>query len=157
TTLVDPPFDNARVGYLVSREGAILRPSAGGDGQAIAGGITFPVLATESDGFRILDVCGREGWLASTDVDQGMVPTDRVAGLDQAVLVIDPGHGYPDLGVVGPTRLYESVVNLDISARLAELLRAPRDVNWDNGAITAGTTYPAVAAAILTRGPDGPA
>jgi N-acetylmuramoyl-L-alanine amidase len=76
--------------------------------------------------------------------------------LEESVFVIDPGHGLPDLGAVGPSGLTEAEVNIDVSARLVELLRSPHDIDWATGAVTPGTTVPSVAAAILTRAPDGP-
>lgn len=39
-------------------------------------------------------------------------------------VVIDPGHGGHDPGAIGPTRLYEKTVTLDVSHRLAKLLKA---------------------------------
>ena len=39
-------------------------------------------------------------------------------------IVIDPGHGLPDPGAVGPTGLTEEAVVLDVSLRLAKLLEA---------------------------------
>jgi N-acetylmuramoyl-L-alanine amidase len=38
-------------------------------------------------------------------------------------IVIDPGHGGNDVGTIGPSRLYEKDVNLDISNRLVAKLR----------------------------------
>lgn len=150
-----PPVAETRAGYLTSREGAVLHATPGDTGLRIAGGITFPILETTADSFRVLDVCGRQGWLTKSDVIEGMVPVNPAQGMEGAVFVIDAGHGYPDLGAVGPTRLFEAVANLDVVARLAELLRAPRDVDWATGEITPGSTYPATTA-ILTRSPDGP-
>jgi N-acetylmuramoyl-L-alanine amidase len=42
--------------------------------------------------------------------------------MDQSVFVIDPGHGCPDWGGVGPNGLAESEVNVDVSARILDLL-----------------------------------
>jgi N-acetylmuramoyl-L-alanine amidase len=45
------------------------------------------------------------------------------SGLRGKRIVIDAGHGAQDPGAVGPTGLYEKSVNLDVSERLAKLLR----------------------------------
>ena len=42
---------------------------------------------------------------------------------ERRCLIIDPGHGLPDGGAVSCTGAYESVINLDISRRLNDLLR----------------------------------
>ena len=42
---------------------------------------------------------------------------------ERRCLIIDPGHGLPDGGAVSCTGVYESVINLDISRRLNDLLR----------------------------------
>ncbi len=148
---------STRVGYLVSRAGAVLSPEPGTSGRAIAGGIVFPIMGTTTDGFQVLDSCNRPGWLATSDVIQGEVPIDRTSGrFDHAVFVIDPGHGLPDLGAVGPTRLFEAVANIDISARLLDLLTTSNDIDWATGGITAGSAVPAAGVAILTRSPEGP-
>jgi N-acetylmuramoyl-L-alanine amidase len=148
---------STRIGYLVSRPGALLSPEPGATGRAIAGGIVFPIVAEASEGYRVIDSCNRPGWLPAADVIEGQVPVDRTPGLfDHAVFVIDPGHGLPDLGAVGPTRLFESVANLDISALLVDLLTRSNDIDWTTGAITPGAAIPAAAVTVLTRAPNGP-
>ncbi|HFB97881.1 MAG TPA: N-acetylmuramoyl-L-alanine amidase, partial [Bryobacterales bacterium] len=47
----------------------------------------------------------------------------RVLGLKLGRIVIDPGHGGRDTGTIGPTGLREKDVTLDVSKRLAALLR----------------------------------
>ncbi len=47
----------------------------------------------------------------------------RVLGLKLGRIVIDPGHGGRDTGTIGPTGLREKDVTLDVSKRLATLLR----------------------------------
>jgi N-acetylmuramoyl-L-alanine amidase len=43
-----------------------------------------------------------------------------------------------------------------VSARLVELLQSSHDIDWETGGVTSGDGVPPVAAAILTRSPDGP-
>jgi len=144
------------VGYLVTAAGAMLSESVGGQGRVVAPGIVFPVTAAGTDGFQVYDSCNRPGWVGADGVEPGLVPVERNRRLEESVFVIDPGHGLPDLGAVGPSGLTESEVNIDVSARIVELLRSPHDIDWSTGAVTPGTTVPSVAAAILTRAPDGP-
>jgi N-acetylmuramoyl-L-alanine amidase len=151
-----PDAGDAMVGYLVTAAGAMLSESVGGQGRTVASGIVFPVTAAGSNGFQVFDSCNRPGWVGADGVEPGLVPIERNRRLEESVFVIDPGHGLPDLGAVGPSGLTEAEVNIDVSARLAELLRSPHDIDWATGAVTPGTTVPSVAAAILTRAPDGP-
>lgn len=145
------------VGYLTSRDGTGLSESPGVQSSLVAPGVVFPVLGETGDGFSVLDSCNREGWIARGTADPGTVPLDRAGSMADSVFVIDPGHGFPDLGAVGPSHLTEAEVNIDVAARLTDLLGAPRDIDAATGAITPGSQVPAAAAVILTRSPDGPA
>lgn len=145
-----------RVGYVLSRRGAGLTTEGAETATPIAGGVLFPVLGEVGGGYEILDPCNRAGWLPADQVDPGLVPEERSGDFAGSVFVIDPGHGIPDYGAVGPTGLTETEVNLDVSQRVAALLRAPQDVDWATGTVTEGTEIPAAAAAVLTRNPDGP-
>jgi N-acetylmuramoyl-L-alanine amidase len=74
---------------------------------------------------RTLDVLrnaerGREG-KKIPDRDEGFVPRGTLAG---KVVVLDPGHGGRDDGVVSPTGLREKDLTLALALRLAQLLRA---------------------------------
>lgn len=151
-----PGSGGAMVGYLVTAAGAMLSESVGGEGRTVAPGIVFPVTAAGSDGFQVLDNCNRPGWIGADGAEPGLVPIERSRRIEESVFVIDPGHGLPDLGAVGPSGLTEAEVNIDVSARVVDLLRSAHDIDWATGAVTPGTTVPPVAAAILTRAPDGP-
>lgn len=147
----------SRVAYVVSRHGTTLHISPDETGAPIAGGVVFPVLSELSDGYRILDTCNTEGWVRASDMEEGLVTEAPANGeFDRSVFVIDPGHGLPDLGAVGPTGLTETEVNLDVAARVVELLRTPHEIDWSTGSLRPGDTVPAAATAILTRSPDGP-
>lgn len=146
-----------RVGFVTSRDGALLRTSPTGSGEAIRSGVVFAVLAERESGFDVFDACNREGWLAANDVQSGLVPITRDAGsFEHAVFVIDPGHGLPDLGAVGPQGLTESEVALDVSARIANLVSSSHTVDWATGEVLAGEDVPPAAEVVLTRSPEGP-
>lgn len=113
------------------------------------------MLGEEQGGYRVMDVCNREGWIAADQVNEGEVLIDR-DGFADAAIVIDAGHGLPDLGAVGPTRLLEAEANLDVSSRVADLLSSPHDVDWVTGEVTAGMAVPAVHTVVSTRSPSGP-
>ena len=155
TQVTEAPLPQ-RTGYVLSRSGALLAPAPGEEAVSIAGGILFPVLGEGDGGYGVLDTCNTEGWLAADDVEPGLVPERPGDGFHQSVFVIDPGHGLPDYGAVGPSGLAETTVNLDVSTRIVELLREPHDIDWATGAVTPGDAVPAAAAAVLTRRAAGP-
>jgi N-acetylmuramoyl-L-alanine amidase len=156
TTLVTEAPLPQRTGYVLSRSGALLAPAPGEEAVPISGGILFPVLAESDGGYRVLDTCNTDGWLASDDVEPGLVPERPGDGFHQSVFVIDPGHGLPDYGAIGPSGLAETTVNLDVSARIVELLREPHDIDWTTGTVTPGDAVPAAGVAVLTRRAAGP-
>ena len=71
-------------------------------------------------------------------------------------MVVDAGHGGRDWGAPGPEGTRESFFNLDIADRLRSLLHTSNDIDWSTGEITAGSTYPAIEAAYMTRDTIGP-
>jgi N-acetylmuramoyl-L-alanine amidase len=144
------------VGYVVTDDGAVLSTDPGAPGVAVAGGLILPVTLVTTEDYQVLDNCNRPGWIPSDQVEAGSVPTERQRQMDRSVFVIDPGHGAPDLGAVGPSRLTEAEANLDVSARVVDLLGSGRDIDWTTGAVTPGSAVSAAAVAIMTRYPDGP-
>ncbi len=143
-----------RVGYLISRPGA--RYAANGVSEsAIAGQVAFAVLGEERGGYRVMDVCNREGWIAADQVEVGEVLVER-NGFADAAIVLDAGHGLPDKGAIGPTRLIEAEANLDVTRRLAEMLESPHDIDWATGAVSPGSAVPAARNVVVTRSHDGP-
>jgi N-acetylmuramoyl-L-alanine amidase len=151
-----PLADSSVVGFVVSRDGAILSSDPGTPGRTIAAGIVLPVMSDLDDGYEVFDTCNRPGWIGVEQVEAGLIPSERERQMDQSVFVIDAGHGFPDLGAVGPSGLTESEVNVDVSARIVELLRTSHDIDWTTGAVTPGNAVPAAGAAIPTRPQDGP-
>ncbi|MEX1280007.1 MAG: N-acetylmuramoyl-L-alanine amidase [Acidimicrobiia bacterium] len=161
STTTAPPLP-ANAGVLVAPPGGLdLHAAPGGavDVRA-AGGLALPVLETDGTWARVLTQCSGEPWarLADAEVIPAADPGIPGAGFDLAgaVVVVDAGHGGKFWGAVGPTGLTEKEANLDIAVRLESLLSAPRDVDWDTGTITVGTTYPSVDRVLQTRRPDGP-
>ena len=156
TGAVVTPIEEGTVGYVITRAGASLSDDPAGASTPVGAGMIFPVTAETDNQFQIMDNCNRPGWIGAGDVDAGRVPTERNGTMDRSVFVIDPGHGFPDLGAVGPSGLTEAEVNIDVSARIAALLDDSHDIDWATGAVGPGDTVPAAAAALLTRYPDGP-
>lgn len=154
----DPALEisDGEVGYVITSAGATLSEMPNGPGAPLASGIIFPVTAVRAGGFEVLDNCNRVGWVDAVGVEAGVVPPERGRTMEHSVFVIDPGHGFPDLGAVGPSGLTETEVNIDVSARLIELLQSSHEIDWSTGEVGPGSTVPPVAMALLTRYPDGP-
>lgn len=109
---------------------------------------------------EVIATCNQTLWVRERDVEvirkaPGAGPPGD-ADLARATIVLDPGHGDRDWGGVGPTGLPEKEVNLDVSARLRQLLRSPHDVDWETGVVSEGDAVPAAAAVWMTRSPEGP-
>lgn len=160
TSVADPPDDGpvpTEVGYVVTEESVPVSETAGDPPVTrAAAGLLFPVLEEVGGGYRVFTMCNTEAWLPADGVRPGYASTGT-PGFEHAVFVIDPGHGHPDIGAVGPTGLTETEVNLDVSARIVDLLESSHDIDWETGAVTSGDDVAAAADAVMTRGPGGPA
>lgn len=153
TTTIPIPL---RTAYVTTRPGTILSPGEGIEGSSVAGGIVFPVVDQTPTGFIVLDSCNNEGWVAANDVEYGQVPVTRSEDdFEGAVFVIDPGHGLPDYGAIGPNGLAETEVNLAVAARLAQLINRSNDIDPVTGEVSPGSSVPS-AIGVMTRAPDGP-
>jgi N-acetylmuramoyl-L-alanine amidase len=148
--------ETGRLGYVVTREDAVLTPSTGGAGQGVAPNLIFPVTGETTGALEVLDNCNRPGSITVEDVEAGVVPASKGEDMSGSVFVIDPGHGAPDLGAVGPSGLTEAEVNIDVSTRVIDLLSSSRDIDWVSGAVTPGSAYQAAGVAIPTRAENGP-
>lgn len=156
STPLDGNEEAARVAYAKSLRQTTLASQQDGTVE-VGPGVVFAVIGQDEAGYDVIDVCNREGWVSAAEVEAGYVPTNRIPGtLADSVFVIDPGHGFPDQGALGPTGIPENQLNLQVAGRLAELLSAPRDVDWATGRVTAGSSVPAAASTVLTRPVDGP-
>jgi N-acetylmuramoyl-L-alanine amidase len=129
-----------RVGFVVTGEAAALSPEVQSTGNPIAQGMVLPVIGEATGAYEVLDNCNRPGWVADDAVEPGVVPAAHSDDMAGSVFVIDPGHGAPDLGAVGPSGLAEAEVNIDVSSRVIELLSSSRDIDWVSGADTRGST-----------------
>jgi N-acetylmuramoyl-L-alanine amidase len=147
TTAVDAR--PTRTGWVSTRSGSVY------EGIPRAAKVPFAVLAQEAGGYRVLDVCNREGWLSADQVVPGNVLIDR-QGFGDAVFVIDAGHGAPDEGAIGPSGLHEAEVNLDVASRVVELLGRSNDIDWTTGRVMPGSAVPPAHTVIATRPSDGP-
>lgn len=123
-------------------------------------GLVFGVEEREGEWLGMRDQCDERIWahadgLAFTPA----APPGEPGSMDfsEAVLVIDPGHGGPNVGAVGPSGLREPVVNLDIARRIRDLLASAHTIDWDTGTVYHGDQVPAAAAVWVTRteGPPG--
>lgn len=131
---------------------------SGAELQTVGTGLVFPYSAAEDGWLEVTTTCGDPAWLQADEVvvTAAADPATPGPGFDvgAAVIVLDPGHGGPWPGAVGPTGLSEKIPNLDIADRVRALLTGGRDVDWATGEISAGDTYPAVADVFMTRDPD---
>ena len=102
TTTTVPPlvFDDEGVPVNGQTDGVVVTTT----------GWVVPVLAQEGDGWRIWTPCGREATITDGEF---------VAGVD---IVIDPGHGGPETGAVGPGGTREADLNLQVARRVRDLL-----------------------------------
>lgn len=104
-------------------------------------GITLPVTERREGFFRILTPCELPGWVAAADVTAHPKATGTPDSLDQATIVVDPGHGGSLDGAVGPTGLAEREPNADIAARLGRRLHRARVFYSGALDVTAGLGY----------------
>ncbi len=122
-------------------------------------GLLFPVVGRDGEWLELLDHCDDPGWVRFDEVaftPVQTVPLKPGMAFSDAVILVDPGHGGPNIGAVGPTGLIEKEVNLDIARRTRDLLSAPHTVDWETGEILDGSAIPPASRVWLTR-PEGPA
>ncbi|MDJ0923885.1 MAG: N-acetylmuramoyl-L-alanine amidase [Acidimicrobiia bacterium] len=123
-------------------------------------GIALGFLHRDGDWLLVTTNCNDTAWVDSADTTVLPAGTGQEPGpafdLSEAVVVLDPGHGDRDWGGVGPSGLAEKHVNLDIADRVRNLMEASRDIDWDTGAVTAGSAVPAFSSAVMTRDVIGP-
>ncbi len=126
-------------------------------------GVVLPALGRSSDGewVRTFDMCDNHSWVRADQVEATPpAPPGEVGdgfSLADAVIVVDAGHGGPNLGGRSPDGLVEKSINVDIAARVRDLLSAPRGIDWETGTIEHSGDIPAAGRVILTRVGDGAA
>jgi N-acetylmuramoyl-L-alanine amidase len=122
--------------------------------------LLFPIVGRDGEWLELLDHCDDPGWVrfdevAFTPARDDTPPVGEGFAFSAAVIVLDPGHGGPNIGAVGPTGLVEKEVNLDIARRTRDLLNAAHSVDWETGEILDGSAIPPAGQVWLTR-PEGP-
>ena len=153
------PFQGAAI---VAVGGAELTREPEGDPYVRAHeGLLFPVVGRQSDWLALLDHCDDPAWVrfdqvAFTPARTGGLPPGEGLSFADAVIVVDPGHGGPNIGAVGPKGLAEKEVNLDIARRTRDLLETAHTVDWSTGEILEGGEIPPARRVWVTR-PEGPA
>ena len=141
----------------VAAGGADLVAAPGGSAFVRAReGLVFPADAIEGDWVRILTTCDEDAWvnLAEVRAEPAARGLEPGSGSDfaEAVIVVDAGHGGPNIGTSSPDgTLPEKVVNLDIARRLRDLLEQSHTVDWDSGTLYEGDEIPAAGRVIMTR------
>ena len=125
-------------------------------------GLLFPVVGRRGDWLELLDHCDDEAWvrfdqMAFTPARIGGRPPGTGLDFSRAVIVLDPGHGGPNIGAVGPAGVTEKEVNLDIARRTRDLLESAHTVDWTTGEILDGSAIPRASQVWVTRveGPPG--
>ena len=107
----------------------------------LGSGITLPAWARTGSFVRVLTPCEAEGWVRADAGDLHPRAVGRPASFEQAVIVIDPGHGGRQPGAFGPGGLSEKEANLAVAHRLVSELRGARVDPTRNGDYTAGLRY----------------
>lgn len=158
------PVPAGTVGALIVAEGgAEVAPAPAGAATVVAHqGLVFPVTGHRDGWFQVVTQCNDEAWMPTAKAE--FIPAGGGAsvgaGLDfsDAIIVLDPGHGGPNIGAVGPVlELEEKEVNLDIARRARDLLNDSHTVDWESGVLYAGDAIPPAAQVWVTRqeGPPG--
>jgi N-acetylmuramoyl-L-alanine amidase len=155
---------------LPAGDGGVAVVATGGAGvAATAGGLPFvrahegllfPVIGRDGRWLLVQTQCENTAWIDGAEVSFTPTPEATEAGSDldmeDAIVVLDPGHGGPNTGAIGPAGTVEKDLNLDIARRARDLLTTPHDVNWETGEIFAGDTIGPAGTVWLTR-TEGPA
>jgi N-acetylmuramoyl-L-alanine amidase len=144
----------------VGRGGAVIFDAPGGPaGPTLAAGVVMGFDARQGDLIWVVTPCDASAWAAAGSVE--IIPRATPLGPGPAdpgsvVVVLDPGHGGPARGVIGPSGLDEATVNLDIAERTRRLLTGSHTVDWVTGAVGPGNGIPPFGTVVLTRTAAGP-
>lgn len=142
----------------VAAGGADVASSPGGEPFVrMREGLVVAGRGSSSDGewTRIFHMCDGVAWIRTSEIAATPPAPAGAVGtgfsLADAVVVIDPGHGGPaNTGAVAGD-LAEKTLNVEIAARVVDMLRRPNSVDWATGSILAGDAIPAAGTVILTR------
>jgi N-acetylmuramoyl-L-alanine amidase len=147
--------------------GAVIVGAGGADLAATPGGEPFvrarqglvlagQGLSADREWVQVFHMCDGTAWVSTDEIGAVLPAGDGEVGVEfdfaDAVLVIDPGHGGSgNPGAQSPDGLIEKGINLDIAARVRDLLAAPHSVDWETGTVLVGDDVPAVRDVVLTR------
>jgi N-acetylmuramoyl-L-alanine amidase len=114
-----PPASNQRVAaggaFLAGERGAAVASDPGGKVTGrIRAGVAMAVDAIEGGWAHVLTPCENHLWVKTSD--------GRIE--QTADIVLDPGHGGPEAGAVGPAGLTEKELNLAVAEMTVEALAA---------------------------------
>lgn len=107
----------------------------------IRAGILLPVTERREGWAQVLTPCEVTGWVPETETELHLRAAGVPRALDEATVVVDPGHGGPLPGATGPTGLAEKQVNLEIARRFAARLGDARVFLTRSGDHIAGLRY----------------
>jgi N-acetylmuramoyl-L-alanine amidase len=144
----------------VRRGGAVIFDVPGGPpGPTLAAGVVMGFDGREGELLRVVTPCDAPAWIPAGSVE--IIPRAAPLGPGPAepgsvVVVLDPGHGGPVRGAIGPSGLDEATVNLDIAERTRRLLTGSHTVDWATGAVGSGSAVPPFGTVVLTRTAAGP-
>ncbi len=142
----------------VAEGGADLASSPGGspfvrmrEGLVVAG----RGRSADGDWVRVFHMCDGVAWVRTNEI-AAMPPAPSASigdGFDfsDAVIVIDPGHGGPSNSGAVAGDLMEKMVNVEIAARVVEMVQRPNSIDWETGALLVGNDIPAADQVIVTR------
>ena len=104
-------------------------------------GIVLPVTDRRRTFVRVLTPCEVTGWVGTEDLEGHARTVGSPTSLDDAVFVIDPGHGGMQAGAIGPNGLREADANLGIAHRLLARLHRAKVFMMRDADFTAGLNY----------------
>ncbi len=137
-------FDLAKVGAATTKVPTAIHqdPSAASPVVSrLRPGVVLPVFRHEGPYLRVMTPCEAKGWVKTTNVLLHPRAEGPPKSLDEAMIVIDPGHGGMQPGARGPNGLAEKDANLAIAHRVAKSLQGTRAYMTRYFDFTAGLVY----------------
>ncbi len=129
-------------------------------------GIVLPVTDRRDTFVQVLTPCEVTGWVSTADLLGHARAVGPPRSFEEAVFVIDAGHGGMQTGAVGPNGLREADANLAIARRLLARLHRTNVFMTRDADFTAGLNYRSRLASALgahaflsihnNSAPDGP-
>src|SRR5581483_2958757 len=122
------PFHGV-IGAITTSRAVVVRAKADARSPGLSiirAGILLPVLARVGDFVEVMTPCELVGFVPLVSAFPIAQEVRPARSLDQATIVVDPGHGGAEAGATGPRGTKESLVNLDIARRLDARLKGAR-------------------------------